>query len=176
MSTIAEIPDQPALPFFEEFQPIACFRHYIICEFKKKISTITSFNEFTATQTQSRTTTVREFIWNLDVTHYAYKTDLWGFEAEYKLQASKADYEKELVEFIKEGCVREFKDFYQDRQKFQPMNTLEDCEILAKHFEEDKEPGKIFTQKCRSHAKAEHVMAAEAKLGNISTQNIVPGN
>ena len=171
VSTIAEIPDQPALPFFEEIHPNACLRHYIICEFKKKISTTTSFNEFRAAQTQSRTTTVREFIWNLDSTHHAYKTDLWGFEAEYKLQANKADYEKELVEFIKEGCVREFKDFYQNRQKFQPMITLQDCEILAKQFEEDTEPGKIFTQKCRSHAKAEHVMAAEVK-----TQNLVPGN
>ena len=139
-------------------------------------STINELRAKQTAQTQSRTTTAREFIWNLNITHNAYKTYLWGFEAEYKLQFNKADYEKELVEFIKEGCVREFKDFYQDRQKFQPMNTLEDCEILAKHFEEDKEPGKIFTQKCRSHAKAEHVMAAEAKLGNISTQNIVPGN
>ena len=66
----------------------------------------TSFNEFRAAQTQSGNTTVREFIWNLDGTHHDYKTDLWGFEAEYKLQANKANYEKELVEFIKEGCVR----------------------------------------------------------------------
>ena len=51
------------------------------------------------------------------------------------------------------------------------MLTLQDCEMLAKQFEEDTEPGKIFTQKCRSYAKAEHVMAAEVK-----TQNLVPGN
>ena len=115
VSTIAERPDQPSLPFFQEIHQNACLRHYIIC-------------------------------------------------------ANKSDNEKELVELIKEGCVREFKDFYQNRQNFQPMLTLQDCEMLAKQFEEDTEPGKVFTQKCRSYAKAEHVMAAEVK-----TQNLVPG-
>lgn len=159
----ALIPDQPAIPHFEEVSAKACLRQYIMEAFFKKSASNVAFQDYVNAQTQSRSISVSEFIWNLDIKHRKYKEKLWGLDAPRKLRENKLDIEEELIQFIKQNTVIEFKKFFQTKITYNPecMNSLAKCEQIAKLFEEETEEGKIFTHKTRSQAKPHLVMGAE---------------
>ena len=159
----ALVPDQPAIPHFEEVSAKACLRQYLLEQFFKKSAPNVAFQEYVNAQTQSRSISVSEFIWNLDIKHRKYKEKLWGLDAPRKLRENKLDIEEELIQFIKQNTVIEFKKFFQTKITYNPdcMNTLAKCEQIAKLFEEETEEGKIFTNRTRSQAKPHLVMGAE---------------
>ena len=156
-----EIPDQNPIQTLQEIPQTQCMRHYLYYEFKTETDIATANKTLNAAQFQTRTTSVREFIWKLQLAHREYKKARWGFRANEMIEKNRESDEDNMCNAIKNNTVNEFKKFIESKLTSDKncMNTLAKCEKMARIFEEMTEEGRTFSAKCRSAAKVEQVMA-----------------
>ena len=156
-----EIPDQTPIAQFDEILPKQCFRHYLYHEFKRETNIATATKALAAAQHQTRSMTVREFIWKLQLAHREYKKARWGFRAVEMTERNREADEDSMCNAIQNNTVNEFKKFIESKitSDKKCMDTISKCEEMARIFEELTQEGQAFTAKCRSNAKVEQVMA-----------------
>ena len=174
----AEAPEQPELPPIISrtlVQPLECFRWYLYKNFYVKKDAGLAYEEFKASQMQQRSTSVREWIWHMQLLQDKYHTCLHG-QASYERQMAGEELPKtmdlELLHCIKTNSVREFQLFFQQllANDKKAMDSVEKALAIAKIFEEEYGTGRDITAKTRSNAKAVLVMPAKAQFSTSGSQ------
>ena len=176
-----EEPEQPELPPIISrtlVQQLECFRWYLYKNFYVKKDAGLAYEEFKASQMQQRSTSVREWIWHMQLLQDKYHTCLHG-QASYERQMAGEELPKtmdlELLHCIKTNSVREFQLFFQQllANDKKAMDSVEKALTIAKIFEEEYGTGRDITAKTRSNAKAVLVMPAKAQF-STSGSSMLP--
>ena len=174
----AEQPELPPIISRTLVQPLECFRWYLYKNFYIKKDAGLAYEEFKASQMQQRSTSVREWIWHMQLLQDKYHTCLHG-QASYERQMAGEELPKtmdlELLHCIKTNSVREFQLFFQQllANDKKAMDSVEKALAIAKIFEEEYGTGRDITAKTRSNAKAVLVMPAKAQF-STSGSSLLP--
>ena len=177
-----ELPEQPELPPIIArtlVTHLQCLRWYLYTNFYIKKDAGIAYEEFKNSQMQQRSTSVREWIWQMQLLQDKYHTCLHG-QASYERQMAGPELPKtmdlELLHCIKTNSVREFQLFFQQllANDKKAMDSVEKALAIAKIFEEEYGTGRDITAKTRSNAKAVLVMSAKTQIPTSGSQQQLP--